>query len=172
MGMSASPNRGSGGFRPMAEINVTPLVDVMLVLLIIFMVTAPMMAAGMKVDLPQARTAKPLNPQEPIVVTIAKGGKMMLGADEIPMERMVEVIRARVNGDLGHVIHLRGDKDGAIGDMVGLMDLLAANGMTHIAILSKRQSGGAQTAAAAPTAAAAAPVAVAAPAAPAKGRSK
>ena len=58
MGFSTA-KRGSGGFQPLAEINVTPLVDVMLVLLIIFMVTAPMMAAGMKVNLPQARNAKP-----------------------------------------------------------------------------------------------------------------
>jgi len=165
MGVSTGgAGRGAGGFRPMAEINVTPMVDVMLVLLIILMVTAPMMAAGMKVELPQARTAKLLNPQEPIVVTIAKGGRLTLGPDEIPAERMVEVIRARVNGDLAHVIHLRGDKEAAIGDMVGLMDLLAANGMTHIAILSKRQSGGPQTAAAAQAQAPAA--------APAKGRSK
>ena len=139
MGFSTA-KRGSGGFQPLAEINVTPLVDVMLVLLIIFMVTAPMMAAGMKVNLPQARNAKPVNPKEPIVITIAKGGKLMLGPDEIPLDRLVDVVRARIGGDLSHVIQLRGDKDASIGDMVGLMDKLSAQGMTHIAILSKRES--------------------------------
>ncbi|HXY59019.1 MAG TPA: biopolymer transporter ExbD [Methylocystis sp.] len=139
MGLSAG-KRATGGFQPLAEINVTPLVDVMLVLLIIFMVTAPMMAAGMKVELPQARTAKLLNPKEPVVITIAKGGKLMLGADEVARERLVEVVRAKLDGDLAHVIHLRGDRDASIGDMVGLMDELSANGLTHIAILSKRES--------------------------------
>jgi biopolymer transport protein TolR len=139
MGMSVG-KRSTGGFQPLAEINVTPLVDVMLVLLIIFMVTAPMMAAGMKVNLPQAQSAKPLNPKEPVVITIAKGGKLMLNADEVPLDRLVDAVRAKVNGDLTHVIHLRGDKDASIGDMVALMDRLSSHGLTHIAILSKRES--------------------------------
>ncbi len=139
MGFSTG-KRGSGGFQPLAEINVTPLVDVMLVLLIIFMVTAPMMAAGMKVNLPQARSARPVNPKDPVVITIAKGGKLMLGTDEIPLDRLVDVVSAKIEGDLSHVIQLRGDKDASIGDMVALMDMLSLHGMTHIAILSKRQS--------------------------------
>lgn len=76
-----------------------------------------------------------------IVNTIAKGGKLMLGADEIPLDRLIEVVRAKIEGDLSHVIQLRGDKDASIGDMVALMDTLSSHGMTHIAILSKRQSG-------------------------------
>ena len=58
---------GSGLHRPLADINVTPLVDVMLVLLIVFMVTAPMLATGLKVDLPQAKAAQTVNPKDPIV---------------------------------------------------------------------------------------------------------
>ncbi|PWB88434.1 ExbD/TolR family protein [Methylosinus sporium] len=134
--MAFSAKRGSGGFQPLADINVTPLVDVMLVLLVIFMITAPMMAQGMKVDLPQARAAKPVNPKEPVVITVAKDGRLMLGPDEIPLDRIVEAVRAKVNGDLSHVIHLRGDKDSSLGDLVTLMDALSSNGMTHIAILS------------------------------------
>ena len=61
-------------YQPLAEINVTPMVDVMLVLLIVFMVTAPMLAAGMKVDLPKASSAKALNPKEPLVVSVGKDG--------------------------------------------------------------------------------------------------
>ncbi|PWB88522.1 ExbD/TolR family protein [Methylosinus sporium] len=134
--MAFSAKRSSGGFQPLADINVTPLVDVMLVLLVIFMITAPMMAQGMKVDLPQARAAKPVNPKEPVVITVAKDGRLMLGPDEIPLDRIVEAVRAKVNGDLSHVIHLRGDKDSSLGDLVTLMDALSSNGMTHIAILS------------------------------------
>ncbi|CAN2535437.1 MAG TPA: biopolymer transporter ExbD [Methylosinus sp.] len=139
--MAFSAKRGSGGFQPLSEINVTPLVDVMLVLLIIFMVTAPMMAQGMKVDLPQARAAKPVNQKEPVVITVAKGGKLMLGPDEIPLDRVVEAVRAKIGGDLSHVIHLRGDKESSLGDLVALMDALSSNGMTHIAILSMQAKG-------------------------------
>ncbi len=141
MAFSAS-KRGSGGFQPLSDINVTPLVDVMLVLLIIFMVTAPMMAAGMKVNLPQARSAKAVNPKETVVITVSKGGKLMLGTDEIPLERIVGVVREKIAGDLSHVIHLRGDRDASLGDIIVLMDALSTHGMTHIAILSKKPDGG------------------------------
>ncbi len=77
----ALPTRFSDGtdlYQPLADINVTPLVDVMLVLLIIFMVTAPLLAKGIKVNLPQAKAAQPINPKEPIVVAVSKDGKMAL----------------------------------------------------------------------------------------------
>ena len=64
-------------YQPLADINVTPLVDVMLVLLIIFMITAPLLAKGVKVNLPQAKAAQPLNQKDPIIVTIGKEGKSL-----------------------------------------------------------------------------------------------
>ena len=73
--MALSPRKiGEGLYQPLADINVTPLVDVMLVLLIIFMVTAPMLATGIKVNLPSAKTAQPLENKEPVVVAVAKDG--------------------------------------------------------------------------------------------------
>jgi biopolymer transport protein ExbD/biopolymer transport protein TolR len=135
----SSGNRNTGSFQPLAEMNVTPLVDVMLVLLIIFMVTAPMMTAGVKVNLPQARAAKALDPREPVVVTVTRDGKYLLGLDEVPQDRIVDVVRAKTGGDLAHVIHLRGDKDAAFGDIMTLMDKLSMNGMTHLAILSQQK---------------------------------
>ncbi len=87
---------GEGLYQPQADINVTPLVDVMLVQLIIFMVTAPLLATGVKVELPQARAAQPLNPKEPVVVTVGKDGKVFLGPDEIPAEMLVDASLARI----------------------------------------------------------------------------
>ena len=73
--MAMNPRKiGEGLYQPLAEINVTPLVDVMLVLLIIFMVTAPMLATGIKVNLPGARTAQPLDAKDPVVVVVANDG--------------------------------------------------------------------------------------------------
>jgi biopolymer transport protein TolR len=127
----------SGLYRPLAEINVTPLVDVMLVLLIIFMVTAPMLATGLKVNLPQAKQAAPLNPNEPIVVTIGKDGQISLGSDAIDKSALIEAIRARLGDDDSRVIHIRSDKEVPFGDVVGVLDLLAANGLTKIAIVAQ-----------------------------------
>ena len=85
MGMPSRQRQSAteGLYQPLADINVTPLVDVMLVLLIIFMVTAPLLAKGVKVNLPQASAAMPINQKDPIVVTVGKDGKIALGADEL-----------------------------------------------------------------------------------------
>ena len=131
-------NEASGDelYQPLAEINVTPLVDVMLVLLIVFMVTAPLLAAGVKVDLPRASAAAPLDPKAPIVVTVGKDGKLSLGTEEISPDRLIEAVEARLGEDRTRVVRLRGDKDAAYGDVVTVMDRLATHGVTHIAIVT------------------------------------
>jgi biopolymer transport protein TolR len=136
MASSASGPHRPGLHRPRADINVTPLVDVMLVLLIIFMVTAPLLAAGMKVDLPRAKAAQPLNPKEPVVVIVGKDGQVALGADTIDPADLVQLVRARMGGDSSRIVHLRGDKDAAYGQVVAVMDQLATHGITHIAIVT------------------------------------
>jgi biopolymer transport protein ExbD len=135
--MALTPSRSTNGLhRPLADINVTPLVDVMLVLLIIFMVTAPMLAAGMKVDLPQAKQAQPLDPKEPVVVTLGKDNNLMLGNEPIVRDILIEAIRAKLSDDKTQPIHLRGDKGALYGDVVAVMDLLASHGLTRIAIVA------------------------------------
>jgi biopolymer transport protein ExbD/biopolymer transport protein TolR len=135
--MAFSSNSG-GPYRPSADINVTPLIDVMLVLLIVFMVTAPLMTTAMKVNLPQAQVAKPIDPKEPAVIAVGKDGKLFIGKDEIDPDKLVASVIAAIENDLSRVIHLRGDKDAAYGDVVKVMDLLARNGITHIAIITSK----------------------------------
>ena len=123
-------------YQPLADINVTPLVDVMLVLLIIFMVTAPLLAKGVKVNLPQAKAAQPLNQKDPIIVTIGKDGKISLGSDATTIEALVDGVRTLMGDDLTRVVHVRGDNDAVYGEVVKVMDRLASNGITHIAIMT------------------------------------
>jgi biopolymer transport protein TolR len=142
MGFSPQqPHRLPGFYRPQAEINVTPLVDVMLVLLIIFMVTAPLLAAGVKVDLPQARAARPLDPREPIVVAIGKDGGVSVGAERVEPADLAEIVKLKLGDDLSRVVHLRGDRDAPYGRIVAALDQLASHGITHIAIVT--ETGGA-----------------------------
>jgi biopolymer transport protein ExbD/biopolymer transport protein TolR len=129
-----SPRRAL--YEPLAEINVTPLVDVMLVLLIVFMITAPMLASGMKVDLPQAQAIAPLDPKEPVVITVQKDGKLFLGRDEIASSDLVTKLRESYGGEAALVIHLRGDREVAYGQMVSVMDRLAAAGFAKVALLA------------------------------------
>ena len=134
--MAMKPGKiGEGLYQPLAEINVTPVVDVMLVLLIIFMVTAPMLATGIKVNLPSAKTAQPLEDQA------AGRGRGRQGRRGVGRKRpgvadqLAATVKARL-GDSNGVVQLRGDRDAAYGDVVSVMDELAANGVTRIAIVS------------------------------------
>jgi biopolymer transport protein TolR len=140
----ALPTRMKNGsndlYQPLADINVTPLVDVMLVLLIIFMVTAPLLAKGVKVNLPQASAAQPLNQKEPIVVSVQKGGKLALGSDDVSPDAMVDGIKAMMGGDTTRVVHVRGDTEANYGEVVAIMDKLAMHGITHIAIMTNSRS--------------------------------
>ncbi len=134
--MAMKPRKiGEGLYQPLAEINVTPLVDVMLVLLIIFMVTAPMLAAGIKVSLPNAQTALPLESKDPVVVTVSREGALSVGKDAVSRDELVAAVKGKL-GDSNGVVQLRGDKEAAYGDVVSVMDDLAANGLTRIAIVS------------------------------------
>jgi len=134
--MALGPRKVDEGlYQPLAEINVTPLVDVMLVLLIIFMVTAPMLATGIKVNLPSASTAQPLETRAPVVVSVAKDGTVAVGKDATARDTLVATVREKL-ADSNGVVQLRGDRDAPYGDVVSVMDELAANGITRIAIVS------------------------------------
>ena len=136
MGMPSRQRQSAteGLYQPLADINVTPLVDVMLVLLIIFMITAPLLAKGVKVNLPQASAAMPINQKDPIVVTVGKEGKIALGADELSAEALIDGIKVMMGDDQSRVVHIRGDTEAVYGEVVAVMDKLATNGITHIAI--------------------------------------
>ena len=140
MALPARFKKNNDLYQPLADINVTPLVDVMLVLLIIFMVTAPLLAKGVKVNLPHASAAQPLNQKDPIVVSVGKDGKVSLGGDNVTMETLIDGIRAMMGGDTSRVVHVRGDTEAVYGEVVGVMDKLATNGITHIAIMTNSRS--------------------------------
>ena len=132
----SSVNKSSGVYQVQAEINVTPLVDVMLVLLIIFMVTAPMLATGLHVNLPQAKAAEKVDPKPPVVLTYTKEGKVSLDGQDYTLDKILDAVQARLGDDKTQPIHLRADRDTSYGDIVGLMDLLAQHGLTRLAILT------------------------------------
>ncbi len=131
------PTRGNGRKRLVSEINVTPLVDVMLVLLIIFMITAPMMTQGLKVDLPQT-TSKSLRQEEkPLVVTIDKAGEISI--NNVPQVRalMIQELEKNYAANKDQPIFLRADKNVAYGIVVGVMTDIKTVGFDKIGMITK-----------------------------------
>ena len=133
--MGASSQRGRN--QPLAEINVTPFVDVMLVLLIIFMVTAPMMQQGVDVDLPKT-TTQPLRMQdEPLVLTIQKEGKFYLGRSEVPVAELATKLEAIFEGRDSKEIFLRADSEAPYGVVVQGLAAAREAGATKLGMVTE-----------------------------------
>ena len=138
---------GAGEHRPalLAEINITPMVDVMLVLLIVFMVTAPLAASGVDVDLPQGQ-AKAINPDsEPVEVTIDSAGKIFLSGNEIEAERFSTTIAAlaALTPDVANArVFVRADRSLDYGYVLGVVNAVSAAGFTKVAFLSEPAQSG------------------------------
>jgi biopolymer transport protein TolR len=127
-----------GRYRPLSEINVTPLVDVMLVLLIIFMVTAPLMTSGVSVDLPKAN-ATPLNSDsEPVTVSINADGKIFLQDQSLDLSELVPKLQAIAQNNPERRIFVRGDKDLAYGRIMEVMGTITQGGFTKVALLAEQ----------------------------------
>jgi biopolymer transport protein TolR len=140
----AVASKGGGGRRrgrrsknaPMSEINVTPMVDVMLVLLIIFMVAAPLMTVGVPIDLPKTQ-AKQLNTeQKPITVSVNIEGVVFVGDTQVPMEGLVEAVTAAATNGTEDRVYVRGDGAANYGTVMQVMGALSGAGFTKIGLLT------------------------------------
>ena len=141
-GSNAYRSGGDGG--PVANINVTPLVDVMLVLLVIFMVTAPMLQQGVEVNLPKATTAPLAGSTEQVVISVDKGGEVFLGAGnkialaEIPA-KVNAVMQNRPEGD--RKVYIKADTDIPYGRIMEVMGKLHEGGIHQIGLVSAPSEG-------------------------------
>ena len=141
--MAISMNAGGRGgrrnrYRPLAEINVTPMVDVMLVLLIIFMVTAPLMTSGVSVDLPKTN-AQPLNSDSaPLTVSIKADGSIFLQEEPIDISAIVDKLQALAKDNPERRIFVRGDKDLAYGRIMEVMGTITQGDFTTVALLAEQ----------------------------------
>ena len=142
--MAFSMNKRNGQrarYQPLAEINVTPLVDVMLVLLIIFMVTAPLMTSGVSVDLPKTN-AQPLNSDsEPLTVSIKADGAIFLQDQAVEVGDLVAKLQATAKNNPERRIFVRGDKDLAYGRIMEVMGTITQGGFTKVALLAEQTAG-------------------------------
>lgn len=135
--LSGSAHRHRPGrTRPMSEINVTPLVDVMLVLLIVFMVAAPLLTVGVAVDLPDA-AAKPIPEQgEPLTVTVTGDGKIYVEDTEVELDSLVARLEAIAGAGYDQRIFIRGDQSRSYGDIMRVMGRINAAGFRQIGLVA------------------------------------
>ena len=117
------------------EINVTPFIDVMLVLLIIFMVAAPLATVDVNVDLPVSNATPAKRPDQPVYVTVKPDLTLALGNEDIPAGALAEVLARATNGDREQRIFLRADAAVTYGDLMGVMNSLRETGYLKIALV-------------------------------------
>ena len=131
------PLNGNGRKQLVSDINVTPLVDVMLVLLIIFMVTAPMMTQGLDVDLPETTTKSLRQEENPIVVTIDRDGKISLDKHEVTRKILYQELSGLDQGRKDNPIYLKADKAVAYGVVVKIMADIKKAGFDKLGMITQ-----------------------------------
>ncbi len=150
MGMSAGANGGGGGGRRgsrrrggkrglNSEINVTPLVDVMLVLLIIFMVAAPMMTVGVPIDLPETKASAMNSDTQPITISVNPKGEVFLQEAPIAVDEIVAKLQAIATTGYNERIYVRGDTAAAYGTVMKVMALISTAGYKNIGLVTLQE---------------------------------
>ena len=137
--------RSRGGRRrrpPMSQINVTPFVDVMLVLLVIFMITAPLLTVGVEVDLPKADSPPLPGDDEPLSVTVARDGTTYLQETEVTVDELIPKLKAITERRPDVRIFIRGDQEIAYGRVMEVMGALNRAGFNNLALVTEPRTGG------------------------------
>jgi biopolymer transport protein TolR len=140
MGMGS--NRGSGGRSTMSEINVTPMVDVMLVLLIIFMVTAPLIQQGVKVNLPEAKAAPVEASEKKLVLSIDMQKRVYIGEAEVALDELEKKLAANAKAQSDKEVYLHADRDVPYGVVVDVMAAAQRAGITNVGMITDPTAGG------------------------------
>lgn len=141
--MASQMMKGGGGrggrrrsYRPMSDINVTPFVDVMLVLLVVFMVTAPLMTVAVPVDLPKTQARNVSSDKEPLVVSVDSSGKVYLQEKKMDLADLVPKLNAITGTNPDARIFVRGDKDVSYGRIMEVMGTISASGFNKVALVA------------------------------------
>ena len=126
-----------GSYRPLAEINVTPFVDVMLVLLIVFMVAAPLMMVGVPVELPRTSAAKLGQTRQPVIVSIDRDGNLFVREEQVSEATLVPKLQELHAQDADAVVYVRGDNSIPYGRVMDVMGQVGASGFARVSLIAE-----------------------------------
>jgi biopolymer transport protein TolR len=129
--------RGAGRYRPMAEINVTPLVDVMLVLLVVFMIAAPLLTVGVPVRLPQTQASTLNETKQPLVITVNAQGQIFVQNSEVSTAALVPRLKEATESNPDAPLYVRGDKAISYGRVLQVMSLVSAAGFHKVSLIAQ-----------------------------------
>lgn len=132
-------SRSGRNYAPMAEINVTPFVDVMLVLLIIFMVTAPLLTVGVPIDLPKTQANELQGDKEPLTISVTRTGEVFLQETKIALDEIVPKLVAITNSGYEERIFVRGDSGTDYGTVMKVMGTISSAGFRRIALVTQAE---------------------------------
>jgi biopolymer transport protein ExbD len=133
------PPSGEAGDRyaPLAEINVTPMVDVMLVLLVIFMITAPLLSVGVPLDLPKSRAAQLSEPKKPVIVSINREGEAFIGDERIGTEELEGRLTALAAEDPSRIVYVRSDRTNTYERLMDMLGLVNHAGFSKVSLIAE-----------------------------------
>ncbi len=134
-------NKLSKKYKIMSQINVTPFVDVMLVLLIVFMITAPLLTVGVSVDLPKTKASQLNSKGDPIIISIKKNGEVFIQEREIDTLQLLPRLKAISSGNKNLRIYVRGDKNVPYGLVLDTIAKIKSSGFKKVALVAKLQEG-------------------------------
>ncbi len=148
MGASLQGSGRPGGGRrgrarrhaPMHEINVTPFVDVMLVLLIVFMVTAPLLTVGVPIELPESKGQQLQTNKEPLTLSVQRDGKVFIQETEVPLAEIAAKLKAIAKGGFEEQIFIRGDKGVDYGTVMKVMSRIKAGGFSKVSLITEQEA--------------------------------
>jgi TolR protein len=137
MALPPSGDSGEDRYAPLAEINVTPMVDVMLVLLVIFMVAAPLLTVGVPIDLPKTSAAQVTEPQQPLVVSMNQAGETFIGDNVAAGDDLKTQLTALAAADPTRIVYVRGDRTIEYGKLMDLLGLVNTAGFAKVSLLAE-----------------------------------
>ena len=137
LALPPSGEAGEDRYAPLAEINVTPMVDVMLVLLVIFMVTAPLLTVGVPLDLPKSQAATLTEPKKPVVISLNRDGEVFIGDERVNVDDLEPRLAALAAEDPNRVVYFRSDRTNTYAQLMDILGLVNRAGFTKVSLVAE-----------------------------------
>jgi biopolymer transport protein TolR len=132
-----SGETGEDRYAPLAEINVTPMVDVMLVLLVIFMVTAPLLTVGVPLDLPKSRATTVTEPKKPVIISLNRDAEVFVGDERVDADQLEPRLAALAAEDPTRIVYVRSDKSNTYAQLMDALGLVNQVGFSKVSLIAE-----------------------------------